>query len=178
MRIISGQYRGFQIHAPKQIPARPTTDRSKESLFNILQNKIDLEELQVLDLCAGTGNMSYEFASRGAISVTSVDQNFASFKFIKETYAKLNYSGGQAIKAEALKFVRQCHDQFDLIFADPPYAWAGYHDLLVAILSCEILVPSGLLILEHENRLKLEHESRVDFREYGQSAFSIFQKKA
>ncbi len=177
MRIISGKYRGFQIRAPKNIPARPTTDRSKESLFNILQHKIELEGIRVLDLCAGTGNMGYEFASRGAASVTSVDQSHHAIRFIQATFKQLGFEHYQTQRAEALQFVKRTEQQFDLIFADPPYAWNGFQNLVDAVLEGEILRPEGLFIIEHQARQKFEHPMRVDFREYGQSAFSIFQKK-
>ncbi|MDX5320500.1 MAG: RsmD family RNA methyltransferase [Bacteroidota bacterium] len=178
MRIISGKYRGFQIHAPKSIPARPTTDRSKESLFNILQNKLDFEGLKVLDLFSGTGNMAYEFASRGAASVLAVDLNYTAVKFIQSTFKTLDYPGGKAVKANALTFYKREEGPFDLIFADPPYALAGIAQLPTLLLNSALVKEGSWVIMEHGIQLKPDEEMRVDYRIYGQSAFSIYQKSA
>lgn len=175
MRIISGKYKGRTIQAPKSIPARPTTDRSKESLFNILENKLDLEGIKVLDLFSGTGNMAYEFASRGASVVHAVDQHYAAVQFINQTFRSLGFEGGKAIKANAITFVNK-GDSYDLIFADPPYHLVGIQDFLSAVLKSTALVDGGIFILEHAIQVKPGEDFRVDYRVYGQSAFSIYQK--
>ncbi len=178
MRIIAGKYKGQVIHAPKSIPARPTTDRSKESLFNILQNKIDLDGLQVLDLFSGTGNMAYEFASRGAALVHAVDQNATAVRFIGETFKKLGIEQSKAIKANALAFHKRASQSYDLIFADPPYALPGLPDFIDHVLSSAILDTGGIFILEHAIQVKTTESMRIDYRVYGQSAFSIYEKTA
>lgn len=174
MRIVSGKYKGFTIQAPKAIPARPTTDRAKESLFNILQNKIDLEGLQVLDLFSGTGNMAYEFASRGAAEITAVDLNYHSVQFIKETFKKLDFPA-KVIKANALQFITRATESYDLVFADPPYAMPEMSSIPDRILGSTLLKADGLLILEHASQTVIQHERMVDQRVYGQSTFSFFK---
>lgn len=178
MRIVAGKYKGQVIHAPKSIPARPTTDRSKESLFNILHNKIDLEGLQVLDLFSGTGNMAYEFASRGASLVHSVDQNATAVRFIAETFKKLGIENSKAMKANALAFHKRATQSYDLIFADPPYALPGIPNFIDAVLGSKMLAEGGLFILEHAIQVKTTETMRIDYRVYGQSAFSIYEKTA
>jgi len=178
MRIIAGKYKGQVIHAPKSIPARPTTDRSKESLFNILQNKLDIEGMEVLDLFSGTGNMAYEFASRGAALVHAVDQHAHAVRFIGETFKKFEFAGGKAIKANALAFHKQATQSYDLIFADPPYAIPGIPDFIESVLSSEMLKEGGLFILEHAIQVKTSEKMRIDYRVYGQSAFSLYEKTA
>jgi len=178
MRIIAGRYKGQVIHAPKSIPARPTTDRSKESLFNILQNVIDLDDIEVLDLFSGTGNMAYEFASRGASLIHSVDQNATAVRFIGETFKKLGIENGKAMKANALAFHKRATQSYDLIFADPPYALPGIPDFIESTLGSDMLKQGGLFIIEHAIQVKTTENMRVDYRVYGQSAFSIYEKTA
>lgn len=176
MRIVSGKFKGRVIHAPKSIPARPTTDRSKESLFNILQNKIDLEELRVLDLFSGTGNMAYEFASRGALLVHAVDQHATAVSFIKSSFLELGYPSSKVFKANALNFYKRAEIQYDLVFADPPYALNGIPEFTTALLESNLLREGGLFILEHAVRVVPGEKYRIDYRVYGQSAFSIYEK--
>lgn len=178
MRIVAGKYKGQVIHAPKSIPARPTTDRSKESLFNILQNKISLEDISVLDLFSGTGNMAYEFASRGASLVHAVDQNATAVRFIGETFKKLGIESGKAFKANALAFYKRATQDYDLIFADPPYALPGIPDFIENVLSGNLMKEGGIFILEHAIQVKTPENMRIDYRVYGQSAFSIYEKTA
>ncbi|TNE81046.1 MAG: 16S rRNA (guanine(966)-N(2))-methyltransferase RsmD [Bacteroidetes bacterium] len=174
MRIVSGKYKGFIIQAPKLIPARPTTDRSKESLFNILNNQIELEGLKVLDLFSGTGNMAYEFASRGATEVTSVDLNYHAFQFIKETFKKLGFPA-KVVKGNALQFIAKSTEQYDLVFADPPYAMPELSSIPDRVFESTLLKPDGMLILEHASQTVVQHERMVDQRIYGQSTFSFFK---
>jgi 16S rRNA (guanine966-N2)-methyltransferase len=121
MRIISGRYRKKQIFPPKNFKARPTTDVAKESLFNIIQNSFSIEELKVLDLFAGAGNISYEFASRESKLIHSVELNFHHFNFIKKTKEELGFDQMEVFKADAFRFVKKSEDTYDIIFADPPY---------------------------------------------------------
>ena len=101
MRIISGKYRGRSINPPKNLRARPTTDFAKENLFNVLGNLVDFEECDVLDLFSGTGSITYEFASRGAKSITSVEINSIHHNFIRQTAKLLDASNIYAVKANA-----------------------------------------------------------------------------
>ena len=120
MRIISGKYKGRRINPPKGLPVRPTTDMSKEALFNVLNNHFNFDSLIVLDLFAGTGNISYEFASRGSSPITSVDGDFGCVKFIKQIAAEYDFPIA-AVKSDVFKFLEKCNTSFDIIFADPPY---------------------------------------------------------
>ena len=120
MRIISGSHKGKKLFAPKKLPVRPTTDRSKEALFNILQHQYDWSSIRVLDLFAGTGNISYEFASRGVNEIFSVDKNSLCIKFIQQTAEKLDLRI-KTIQIDALDYLSSISMNFDIIFADPPY---------------------------------------------------------
>ena len=120
MRIISGNYKGRRIIAPKKLPVRPTTDMAKESLFNILRNRYSFSTISVLDLFAGTGNISYEFASRGAKAITAVDANAGCARFIQQTSEQLEMNIN-VIKADVYGYLSRAAEQHDLIFADPPY---------------------------------------------------------
>lgn len=121
MRIIGGTHRSRRINAPRNLPMRPTTDFAKESLFNILENKFDLETVCVLDLFSGTGAISYEFASRGAKKITSVEKTLDAYKFIKNKSHELGFSSIEVIKADVFKFLESTAGKYDIIFADPPY---------------------------------------------------------
>lgn len=123
MRIVSGKYRGRAINPPKNLRARPTTDFAKENLFNVLGNLVDFEECDVLDLFAGTGSISYEFASRGVHSVTSVEINPVHYNFIKKTAADLGIDNLFAVKANVFLYLKSCAKQFDLIFRTRPTIW-------------------------------------------------------
>ncbi len=123
MRIISGNNRGKKIIAPKNLPVRPTTDKSKEALFNILQNNYEIQNLKILDLFSGTGNISYEFASRGALKIYSIDKNIKCTNFIKQTSINLGMNI-KVIKSDAFKFIKNTKHKFDIIFLDPPYDFA------------------------------------------------------
>ena len=175
MRIIRGKYKGRKINAPKSVKARPTTDFAKESLFNILNNQIDFEDIEVLDLFAGTGNISFEFASRGAASVLSVDHSFTSVKFIQHVSEELELPV-RAIKAKVFGFLENHPGQYDIIFADPPYQLKNLDMLPDAVLSKKLLKPDGVFILEHgkENDFS-NNEYLVDHRIYSRVNFSFFK---
>lgn len=179
MRIISGTHKGKRLRAPKNLPVRPTTDFAKESLFNILNNRIDFTETRVLDLFSGTGNIAYEFASRGAPEVTAVDQHYGCCKFITATAADLEFPI-QVIKSEVFIFLEKHRQTYDLIFADPPYALeqADFEKLVNTILQKDLLVADGDLIVEHPKHRSLDHlEGFDELRRYGGSCFSFFRKK-
>ncbi|MGZ3865928.1 MAG: RsmD family RNA methyltransferase [Bacteroidia bacterium] len=178
MRIISGIYKGKTLHPPKGLPTRPTTDFAKTGLFNILNNRIDYENTKVLDLCCGTGNISFEFASRGCTNITCVDMHAACLKFISQTAKELNMQGFTTFKADIFKFIDKTEETFDLIFIDPPYAEERISDLSDMILSRDILSKDGLLIIEHGSKTKLENNRGFkETRNYGNVNFSMFGHK-
>lgn len=180
MRIISGSHKGKRLQAPSNLPARPTTDFAKEGLFNILRNRIDLTQLRVLDLFAGIGGISFEFASRGALSVVAVDKHPGCVRFIQQTADQLDFPI-RTIKSDCWSFLKKDAAQYDLIFMDPPYEMealelAKFHQL---IMSADKLAEDGLLIIEHSKHQDIsELTSFLEMRRYGGSVFSIFQKEA
>lgn len=179
MRIISGSHKGKTIVAPKNLPVRPTTDFAKEALFNILENNFELDELHVLDLFSGTGNISYEFASRGAKTITSIDQNFNCYNFIKRTSKELNLSAIQVFKADVFKFLAKNAQQYDFIFADPPYDLKNINEIAQLVFEHSLLKEHGWLIVEHDKRTDLKnHPNYVQTRKYGNVNFSIFKNIA
>lgn len=175
MRIISGKNKGRKIIAPVQLPVRPTTDMAKESLFNIIRNYIDIEEATVLDLFAGTGNISYEFASRGCPSLVSVDKNFKCTSFIKQTAEKLNFTTLQVIQSDFKLFLGRTKQTWDLIFADPPYDMENTVELPDLIFNNNLLNTNGWLIIEHDKKHDFSsHFAFHEQRSYGRVNFSFF----
>ncbi|MDD3322511.1 MAG: 16S rRNA (guanine(966)-N(2))-methyltransferase RsmD [Paludibacter sp.] len=178
MRIISGKYKGRRIAAPNNITARPTTDFAKEGLFNLLNNRIDFEGIDVLDLFAGTGSISFEFVSRDCSSVISIEQNERHCAFIKKVCTDLKISTLQLIKTDVFRYIKSCHAQFDMIFADPPYELDKIADIPNHIFSHNLLKPDGLFVLEHSAKNKFElHPNFSDHRNYGNVNFSFFENK-
>lgn len=176
MRIISGTYGGRRFDAPKNLQARPTTDIAKESLFNILQNRIDFEDITALDLFAGTGSISFEFLSRGASRVVSVEMGRVQQQFIQKVAGELKITTGlQLIRGDVFKYLKGATQQFDLIFADPPYALKELPTLPDLVLEGNLLKPEGTFILEHgkENDFS-SHPRFVELRKYGAVHFSFF----
>ncbi len=177
MRIISGKYRGRTINPPRNLRARPTTDFAKENLFNVLGNMVDFEECDVLDLFAGTGSISYEFASRGARSVTSVEINAVHHNFIRRTGTELGFGNFYPVKANAFLYLKSCTKQFDIVFSDAPYDMEGSEEIVGMVLNGDILRPEGIFIFEHSK--KMDFSDRAEFwqlRSYGSVQFSFFKK--
>lgn len=176
MRIISGKNKGRRIFAPANLPVRPTTDMAKESLFNILNNLVDIEELEVLDLFSGTGNIAYEFVSRGCTSVTAVDSNSKCTGFISKTASMLSYGNLFIVRADFQQFLKSSYKSWDLIFADPPYQLEGFDRIPDLILESKVLKDGGMLILEHSASNSFEeHPHLIDHRKYGSVNFSFFR---
>ena len=175
MRIISGNLKGKRIIAPKSIKARPTTDFGKESLFNILENKIELTGIEALDLFAGTGNISFELASRGVKKVYCVDQQKASVNFIKDFAKKLDLPIS-VIKNDVFRFLSTTQHTYDLIFADPPYDLNRIPELPNMIFNSNMLSSNGFFVLEHgaENDFS-KHENFIEKRTYSRVNFSFFK---
>ena len=179
MRIISGFHKGRRIRPSKKLPVRPTTDKSKEAIFNILSNRFDLECITVLDLFSGTGSISYEFCSRGGINVVALDHNKNCINFIKATSNELKFPI-KAIQNDVFVFLKKTKLCLDVIFADPPYAMdIKKFDILIDIIfSRELLNNGGLLIIEHSKQVDLSQNKKFEkTRSYGSNCFSFFEKK-
>lgn len=177
MRIISGKYKGRRIQPPKNLPVRPTTDMSKEALFNVLNNHFSFEGLKVLDLFSGTGNISYEFASRGSYPITSVDGDFGCVKFIKQVAAEYDFTIA-ATKSDVFKFLENCKTTYDIIFADPPYGLdqATFEKVVLLVFEKNLLNEEGMMIIEHSKYTKMDHLDNFSFQKsYGGSFFSFFE---
>jgi 16S rRNA (guanine(966)-N(2))-methyltransferase RsmD len=177
MRIISGKYKGRRIFPPKNLPVRPTTDMSKEALFNVLNNHFDLAGLKVLDLFAGTGNISFEFASRGSDNITSVDADLGCIKFIKQITAEYDFNIA-AIKSDVFKFLEKNTSTYDIIFADPPYGLdqVSFEKIVQLIFERNLLDETGMMVIEHSKYTKMEHLENFSFQKnYGGSFFSFFE---
>lgn len=178
MRIISGKFRGRQIHTPTNLPVRPTTDFAKESLFNILNNLVDFEEIKVLDLFAGTGNLSYEFFSRGALSVTAVEIDHKCSVFIEKTAEALHAGNINVIRTDVYHFLKKPWDSFDIIFADPPYASENIAEIADLVFQTGVLKPGGWLIIEHSKRTDLsKHPNFNQHRKYGNVNFTFLKRE-
>lgn len=176
MRIVSGTCRGRLIEPPRSFRARPTTDFAKENIFNVISNLYNFEGLSVLDIFSGTGSISYEFASRGASRVVSVEQDHVHHSFIKATAIKLNLEAIQPIKMNAFSYLKGCKDKFDIIFADPPYDLDGIDALPDLVLAADILSEDGIFIFEHSKSKKYtDHPNFSQHRSYGSVNFSIFE---
>jgi 16S rRNA (guanine(966)-N(2))-methyltransferase RsmD len=178
MRIISGIYKSRKIVAPKNLPVRPTTDMAKESLFNIINNLYYFDAISVLDLFAGTGNISYEFASRGTENITCVDQDFGCIKFINQT-AEAFKMQLQVIKSDVYKYLEKATSQHDIIFADPPYSFSEeqFTNIVALVFQNNLLAEDGLLIIEHSKHTDLSKLSQLSYsKSYGGNMFSFFER--
>ncbi len=177
MRIIRGKNRGKILAAPKNLPVRPTTDMAKEGLFNIVENYLDWPEIRALDLYAGTGNISFEMASRGCENITSVDSFRDCLRFIDKTAAMLQYSAISTSLSDAERFLKKSMLRWDFIFADPPYDYPSYSALIS--LSMDRLLEDGLFVLEHsaDHDFK-DHPACFDQRRYGSVHMSFFSLEA
>jgi 16S rRNA (guanine966-N2)-methyltransferase len=178
MRIISGNKKSIVINAPKNLPVRPTTDKVKESLFNIIQNKFEFNECRILDIFSGTGNISYEFASRGCNDILSVDNNFNCIRFINKTAKELEIKI-RTKKIDYLSFLKNNNEKFNIIFADPPYRFLlkDYLEMIDIVRKNEVLKESGELIIEHRSNISfIDKVKEVDERNYGSSSLSFFKK--
>ena len=177
MRIVSGKYKGRRIFPPKNLPVRPTTDMSKEALFNVLNNHFNFSGLKVLDLFAGTGNISFEFASRGSDNITSVDADFGCIKFIRQITAEYDFNIA-AIKNDVFKFLEKNTSTYDIIFADPPYGLdqQTFEKIVQMVFERNLLAEDGMMIIEHSKYTKMEQLEHFSFQKsYGGSFFSFFE---
>ena len=176
MRIVGGEHGGRKFNPPSKMPyTRPTTDIAKEGLFNVIQHKLDIEDLKTLDLFGGTGSISYELASRGAPDLTIVEKDNTMYEFIKKTSRELRIEHLKAIKMDVFKFIEQCAEKFDFIFAGPPYALNTIDKLPERIFEKQLLNPGGWFVLEHtpRNDYKKFPFYKME-RNYGTTVFSFF----
>lgn len=177
MRIISGINKGRKINAPKKLPVRPTTDQAKEALFNIISNNYFFSELSVLDLFTGSGNISYEFSSRGTKKITCVDSNKNCIKFVQKISNDLSLNLN-IIKSDVYTFLKGDNTHYDIIFADPPYdfEYINYEKVVQLIIENKILNNGGLIIIEHyKNKILKNILNYSETREYGGCCFSFFK---
>ncbi len=176
MRIISGIYKSKRLKAPKKLPVRPTTDMAKEGLFNILNNQYNFSQIAVLDLFAGTGNISYEFASRGSQQIIAVDSYYGCVKYIKSIAEELNFNI-DTVKYDVFSYLEKNKKKSDIIFADPPYDFATeqFKKIVSLVFENELLSNDGVLIIEHSKHTIISDAPHYsNSRKYGGSVFSFF----
>ena len=176
MRIVGGAFGGRRFSPPARIPARPTTEVAKEGLFNMLNNMIDFEGLKTLDLFGGTGSISYELASRGASDLTLVERDLVTIDFIKKTAKELGIDDRlHIIRGEVFKFMKQCTEQFNFIFAGPPYALQNIDEIPLLVFERKLLLPGGIFVHEHTPRNDYQgHPNFTRMKNYGTTVFTFF----
>ncbi len=176
MRIITGQYKGRHFDIPRTFKARPTTDFAKENIFNVLNGYIDFDGSAALDLFAGTGSISLEMLSRGCAPVVSVEADRDHAAFIAQCMKKIGTTDNVLIRGDVFRFLKKCHEQFDFIFADPPYALENLADIPALVLGNDLLKPDGIFVLEHGKNYDFSQEPRfIEHRSYGSVNFSLFR---
>ena len=177
MRIISGIYKSRRFAVPKNFKARPTTDFAKENIFNVVANLIDLDDCEALDLFAGTGSISFELISRGCKQVICVEKDFAHYSFIKKVQKELKTEALIPLKGNVFNFLENCKQQFDFIFADPPYVLKELGEIPKIILEKNLMKDGGIFIMEHPKEYVFSNLPYFDQqRIYGAVNFSVFVK--
>lgn len=179
MRIIRGILKTKKITVPKSFPSRPTTDFAKEGLFNMLENRFDFMDLKLLDLCAGTGNISFEWLSREAGEAVAVDSNFNVIRHIRSLTKSFELESSiRIVHSDVVKYLEKTTETFDLIFADPPYEAKFHADIVRLVYERNLLNENGLLIIEHGKRTDLSELPNFELsRVYGNVIFSLFSKE-
>lgn len=176
MRIVGGTHRGRVITPPGNLRARPTTDFAKENIFNVLGNLVDFEAAEVLDLFSGTGSISYEFASRGAAGITSVEINAVHVNFIRDTAAKFGFGNIRPVKANVFLYLKSCARRFDIVFSDAPYDLKGSEEVVNLVLENGILKDGGVFVFEHSGDADFSSHPRfMQKRSYGSVHFTLFK---
>lgn len=177
MRIIGGEFSGRKFSPPASTPARPTTDVAKEGLFNTLQNMLDFEDINTCDIFGGTGSISYELASRGAGELTLIERDTGNINFIKKTIKELGIEDKfHIIKGDVFKFMKQSTQQYNFIFAGPPYALQNIDDIPMLVFKQNMLAPEGVFVLEHTPRNDYQqHPNFFRMKNYGTTVFSFFK---
>lgn len=175
MRVITGIYKGRHFDIPRTFKARPTTDFAKENIFNVLNGYIDFEGALALDLFAGTGSITLEMLSRGCRQVVSIEADRDHYAFIKQCLKKINNTNGVVIRGDVFKFVKSSRQQFDLIFADPPYTLPELPTIPDLIFENQLLAPEGIFVFEHGKQYDFsQHPNFKKHRRYGSVNFSLF----
>ena len=175
MRIISGKYKGRHFYPPANVTARPTTDFAKESLFNVLNNHIDFEDITVLDLFAGTGSIGLECISRGARNVIAVEMATTQLNFIRKICGELHIDNLMTVRGDVFKYIASCGLHFDFVFADPPYQLPELSLVPDKVFEHDLLKPDGIFVLEHSDKQQFaEHPHFFEHRRYGSVNFSLF----
>lgn len=179
-RIISGKWKAKKIAAPKNFEVRPTTDFAKEALFSILENTYDMQSVAVLDLFAGIGSISFEFASRGCQDVTSVEMNPKHTSFLNSTASELGFSLQVSVqRGDVFDWLKKFRNRkaFEIVFSDAPFETEEkkYREIISLVLNNKYLKENGVLIIEHQSRMKLDHPNLMDTRKYGNVSFSFFR---
>lgn len=176
MRIITGIYKGRRFDIPHTFKARPTTDFAKENIFNVLNSYIDFEGAMALDLFAGTGSISLELLSRGCQQVVSIEKDRDHHAFIRQCVQKLGADNSVVIRGDVFRYIKSCSQQFDFIFADPPYQLTELAQIPDLIFEKDLLKEEGIFVLEHGAQNDFSnHPHFVEHRKYGSVNFSIFQ---
>lgn len=176
MRIITGIYKGRRFDIPHTFKARPTTDFAKENIFNVLNSYIDFEGATALDLFAGTGSISLELLSRGCQQVVSIEKDRDHHAFIRQCVQKLGADNSVVIRGDVFRYIKSCSQQFDFIFADPPYQLTELAQIPDLIFEKDLLKEEGIFVLEHGAQNDFSnHPHFVEHRKYGSVNFSIFQ---
>lgn len=179
MRIITGTYKGRHFDIPRSFKARPTTDFAKENIFNVMNGYIDFDGATALDLFAGTGSISLELLSRGCQQVVSVEMDRDHASFIRQCVQKLNCKNHILIRGDVFRFLKSCHQQFDIIFADPPYALPTLAEIPDLVFHHGLLKPGGLFVFEHGKQNEFaRHPNYVEHRAYGSVNFSLFNHRS
>lgn len=177
MRIIGGKYRGRKIQPVQGLKARPTTDFAREGLFDILNNRIDFEDISVLDLFSGTGSMSFEFASRGAGTVHSIEKDSRHIAGIRHIINDLGLKNIRPVHIDVRAYLKTCRFRYDIIFADPPYDLPWLKSIPDLVMSADILNENGIFILEHPRSMSFRDEPMFfEHRSYSSVNFSFFRK--
>jgi 16S rRNA (guanine966-N2)-methyltransferase len=176
LRIIGGRYKGRKIVPPGNLKARPTTDFARESLFNILNNRIDFENITVLDLFSGTGSISYEFASRGAVAVHLIEKDVKHIAGIRRIIKEMEIPNIRPIHIDVKTYLRACKFKYDIVFADPPYELSWLRNLPDLIFEADVIKEEGFFILEHPKSMNfVSHKLFFEHRNYGGVNFSFFR---
>jgi 16S rRNA (guanine966-N2)-methyltransferase len=176
MRIITGLYRGRHFDIPRTFKARPTTDFAKENIFNVMNGYIDFQDATALDLFAGTGSISLELLSRGCATVVSVEKDRDHANFIHQCMAKIGTDKDILIRGDVFRFLKTCHQKFDFIFADPPYALPELPNIPSLIFEYDLLNEDGVFVFEHGKQNDFsENPHFLEHRSYGSVNFSIFR---
>jgi len=179
MRIITGKYKGRHFDIPRTFKARPTTDFAKENIFNVLTGYMDFDSAEALDLFSGTGSITLELLSRGCHRVVSVELDRDHHRFICDCVKKLGTEACLPLRADVFRFIKSCRQQYDIVFADPPYALKELPLIPDLVFERALLKPDGILVFEHgKDHDFSQHPRFVEHREYGSVNFSLFKSNS